>query len=260
MYLLLALALFCFQGRLLFFQQKIGDVAVEQIRHDRPDVEEIQLKTPDKTMIRGWLLKRTMSKRAALIIYFGGNAEEVSSLIYDFDRFKNCSLLLMNYRGYGLSEGTPNERNLYNDAVFIYDHFSRRPDVDGSNIILMGRSLGTGVAVDLATKRRVKGLILVTPYDSMVSVAQEKYGLFPITLMMLNRFDSISKAPKIHRPMLTLIAGDDEVIPPRHARLLVSRWGGKANSVLIDGAGHNNIQESQAYWSNIEKFLEDIIK
>ena len=164
----------------------------------------------------------------------------------------------MNYRGYGLSQGTPNERSLTADAELIYDEVVKHPHIDREEIVVMGRSIGTGVAVHIAKQRDVKGVILVTPYDSLLSVAQNKLKFIPMPLILRNRFDSIAEAPGINAPMLALIAQRDTVIPPWHATNLASVWGGKTDLVIIEGAGHNTLQYSNLYWDSIKIFLREI--
>jgi pimeloyl-ACP methyl ester carboxylesterase len=91
-------------------------------------------------------------------------------------------------------------------------------------VVLIGRSLGTGVATYLTTKRKTDGIILVTPYDSMTSVAQEKYPLIPIKFVLKHTFDSISRTPEIKTPVLSLVASDDDIVPPWHAKALLEKW------------------------------------
>ncbi len=117
------------------------------------------------------------------MIYFGGNGEEVSWLVPEFSRVPDWAALLVNYRGYGLSEGQPSETKLYRDALALYDRATRRPDIDSGRVIVMGRSLGTGVATYLASQRPVAGVVLISPYDSLVQVAREAYPFLPVNLL-----------------------------------------------------------------------------
>src|SRR5882762_8228837 len=138
------LFMWVFQERMLFFPRPLDPRPTP-----RPNVEEVGIVAADGVRLRGWLVKGTIAP-APLVIYFGGNAEEVSWLAYLTDNFAGWSLLLVNYRGYGESEGRPGEKELLADALAVYDHAKRRPDVDRERIAAMGRSLGTGVAVHLA--------------------------------------------------------------------------------------------------------------
>jgi len=247
--------LYFFQDKLLFYPQKIETATLKILRKYHAD-SEIKLKTPDNITLHGWFLKANKSKKSPLLIYFGGNAEEVSGHISEKAFFKNYSLLLMNYRGYGLSKGKPSEKNLFKDALFIYDTFAKRTDVDSRKIVAMGRSLGSGVAVYLAKHRRLEKVILVSPYDSIQNVAQKIYPYAPISLLLKHPFDSLSRAPSISTPMLALIADNDTVISPEHSKALVKKWKGKTKQVIIQNTEHNSITSADEYWANIEEYLD----
>jgi hypothetical protein len=108
--------------------------------------EDITLQMKDGTRLSGWFVKNIQNGKSKMIIYFGGNAEEVSWMIDEADRFKGWSAVLINYRGYGLSDGKPGEKSLFSDALEIFDYFSNRKGVDSTRMVIMGRSIGTGVA------------------------------------------------------------------------------------------------------------------
>ncbi len=258
LYIATLIVLFFSQDKLIFMPQKITEEYAKQIIADNANIEEIIITTPDDVSLHGWLAINTDAGKSPLIIYFGGNAEEVSRLIHVSDKFSGYSLLLMNYRGYGLSRGAPDEKSITADAELIFDEIIKRPDIDGKKIVVMGRSIGAGVAIHIAKQRDVKGVILITPYDSLLSVAQNKFRIVPMSLILRSRFDSITQAPVIQTPMLALIAQKDTVIPTRHAINLVSAWGGKTEQVIIKGAGHNTIHYSSLYWDSIKSFLGEI--
>ena len=243
---------------MIFHRQKMDPARLEWIEEKFPNAE-IFLTTPDHIRLHGWYVKngrpKKLSPQLPLLIYFGGNAEEVSHFLGDIDRFKGFALLLVNYRGYGLSEGKPSETHLCRDALLLYDEFSQRDDIDPSNIFVMGRSLGTGVAVYLAAKRPLKGVILVSPYDSISRIAQEIYPYVPVSLILKHPFAAISRAPAITTPLLALIGSADKVISPSHSKRLVESWGGKSSLTIIEGADHNSVSMRKQFWENIGRFL-----
>src|SRR5215471_9260085 len=208
------LLMWLFQERLIFFPRPL-----ESRPAPRANLEEVAITAADGSKLRGWLVKGAGAP-APLLIYFGGNAEEVSWLVEVAEKFAGWSLLLVNFRGYGESEGRPSESALFADALAIYDFAKNRPDVNPERIVAMGRSLGTGVAVHLAAERKLRGVILVSPYDSMVAVGSRHYPFLPVSLMLRHRFDSLSRAPRIDAPLLALVAGDDRIVPPQHSRAL----------------------------------------
>lgn len=250
--------LYFYQDKLLFFPRKIDNNYLNSLKKQYSDAKEVQIMTPDKITLHGWYVKNSQKEQSPLLIYFGGNAEEVSNLLWDIDQFKNWSLLLVNYRGYGLSEGSPSEKNLFNDAVLLYDEFSQKTEIDNNKIVAIGRSLGTGVAVYLASQRNLTGIILVSPYDSIRSLAQEVYPFVPISLLLKHHFDSLARAPLINIPMLALIAQEDKIISPRHSLALIKAWGGVTYQIIIPDSDHMSIATRREYWKSITAFLNKL--
>src|SRR5256885_9957821 len=158
-----------FQERMLFFPRPLDSRPAP-----RANVEEVSIAAADGVKLRGWLVKGEGTP-APLVIYFGGNAEEVSWLTEVADQFAGWSLLLVNFRGYGESEGKPGEKKLLQDALVIHDHAKQRPDVDPRRIVAMGRSLGSGVAVHLAAHRPLLRVILVSAFDRIVDGPKQQY-------------------------------------------------------------------------------------
>jgi len=258
-YVLLAAFLFLFQDHLIFFPRPLADAARTAIAERVPRAEELRVTAPDDVELHGWLRHPDgppASGPAPLVLYFGGNAEEVSWLANVMGQYPPWAFALFNYRGFGLSGGAPGEEALYADALALYDRLTARGDVDGSRVVAFGRSLGSAVAVHLAAERDVAGVILVTPLDSVTSVAEGVYPFMPVRLMLRHPFDAISRAPEIEAPALFLAAGRDRVIPVPHAERLREAWGGPTRWVLIEGESHDSIASADAYWSEIGAFLE----
>ena len=258
--LIVILALFVLfsilQGRLIFYPQRISDKEAEILMKRYSRVESVSLKTRDNLTIRGWFLKNSSSSKSPLILYFGGNAEEVSYLLDYAEKIKGWSWVLINYRGYGLSEGKPSETNLYRDAISLYDYFVKRDDIDKERFVVMGRSLGTGVATYLAQMRKTSAVILVSPYDSLVSVGKSVFPFLPVNLILRHRFDSLSRAPFITVPLLVLVASDDNIIPVQYSINLAEKLGAAYSLIIIKGEDHNTIHDNDNYWEAIDDFLK----
>ncbi|MEJ2642062.1 MAG: alpha/beta hydrolase [Desulfosarcinaceae bacterium] len=257
LYLLLAggfllLAAYLLQEKLIFYPQK----GITSPQRERYAAAEIRF-DHEKLTLHGWLVHKNDPPRS-LLVYYGGNAEEVSLNLGELDRLPVDSLLLMNYRGYGLSQGRPSEASLVADAVWVLDTVARRLSLAPQQVILMGRSLGTGVAVQVAARRPVAGLVLVTPFDSLVSVARKHYPFLPAGLLLRHRFDSLGLAPQRSQPTLFLVAGADEVIPNSSSLRLSQAWGGEVRLATIAGAGHNDIHQSPRYWEAIRDFVRSL--
>lgn len=180
------------------------------------------------------------------LVYFGGNAEDVSANLASLPAaFPAHAIYLMNYRGYGGSSGTPSEKALHEDALLLLDQVhALHPDVT-----VMGRSLGSGVAVQLASARPVARLILVTPYEDLAGLAAVLFPYFPVRWLLRDRFESGQYAPLVKAPTLILAAERDDVIPRWSTDRLLARFAsGVARMQVIAGAGHNTISEEPAYW------------
>jgi len=253
--LLLYPFLYFYQERLLFIPIKKQPEQLSWVKKEYPHVEELQIKTPDNVTLHGWYLKNSPKQQSPLFIYFGGNAEEVSKRMRSVEYLKGWSWLVVNYRGYGLSEGSPSEKHLFQDAVLVYDTFAQRADIDNNNIVAFGRSLGTGVAVHLASQRPLKGVILVSPYDSIRNIAQEIYPYVPVSLLLKHHFDALALAPSIKVPMLAVMSEHDQVITYSHSVALIEAWGGMTHETIIPNTVHNNVGIGEGYWESISAFL-----
>lgn len=257
-YLGLVACVYMYQDHLLFKPQPLTEAAASEISLQHPNAEPVTFRAQDGIALHGWWVHDHLTSNQPLIIYFGGNAEEVSWMIERQQRLGGWSLLLINYRGYGRSDGEPGEHELFADALRIYDHITAQPHIDRQRIVVMGRSLGTGVAVYLASQRPTAGVVLITPYDSMLAVAQEHYPYLPVALMLRHRFDSISYAARIYAPLLVLAATDDLVVPYSHAQRLQHAWAGISQWRLLPDADHLSISKSPVFWQHIREFLSTL--
>jgi pimeloyl-ACP methyl ester carboxylesterase len=177
------------------------------------------------------------------VLYFGGNAEAVGHSLPELQQaFPGQSLYLMHYRGYGATPGEPTEEGLFADALALYAHVrARHPQVT-----LVGRSLGSGIATRLASMRAVDRLVLLTPYDSMASVASHHYRWLPVRWLLRDRYDSVRYAPRVNAPTTILAAGRDQVIPLASSEALSRSFRpGLATFHVVPDAGHNDISLSQ---------------
>ena len=241
------------QERLLFYPQA---VTVPPRAPDGWRMENVAFTAHDGTRLAGTLVLPAAA-RAPLVIYFGGNAEEVTGFAHAArETYGERAVLLVNYRGYGASEGKPTETALVSDAVELYDWARGRADIDGERIAVHGRSLGSGVAVQLAAARPVRCVILTTPFESALDVAKEVYPWLPVSLLMRHPFDSARRAPAIHVPALLLTGGADTLIPKHHAERLAAVWGGPVEHLSFEGFGHNDIDLAPPYAQAIHAFLD----
>ncbi len=242
---------------LLFYPQPIEDYYLQWGRKCFP-ASETTIKCADGKFVHGWFVQRHLRTPKPLLIYFGGNAEEVTLFLYYYgEHFSQCALGFFNYRGYGLSLGKPNEQTFFSDALSIYDFLSTQYTVDSQRIYVIGRSLGTGVATYLASKRSVKGVILISPYDSIKAVAEEMYPFFTVNgNLTKNTFESIKYAPSIQANALAFVGLKDTVISPQHSQRLIDQWGGDIQTVTFPHADHESIMDEPRLWEEIDKFIK----
>jgi len=238
-YLLIGSILFFYQRKLIYFPSPIIPHLYEkrQLSHNNIKLNVIVLNKGKKEAI----------------IYFGGNAEAVVYNAQHFlDIFSDYTVYLINYRGYGGSSGQPNEKGFFSDAIFIFDKVL----IEHSNISVIGRSLGTGVATYLASKRSVKKLVLITPFDSVTSLAQRKFMIFPVFLMLLDKYDSMIRVKDIKSEVKVILADNDEVISKFHSQRLIDEFPLHQISVnIIYDSGHNDISEKDKYYQILKDFF-----
>ncbi len=232
MYALACLALFLSQRSLIYYPQprRFGnDAGIMKLL-----VKDVQLNVTTRQL-----------DVPQAVIYFGGNAEDVSGSLPDLAQaFPHHALYLMHYRGYGGSAGKPSQEALFADALALFDQVRAQHP----NVTVIGRSLGSGVAAYLASTRPLARLVLVTPYDSMADLAARQFPMFPIRWIMTDKFESWRYAQRISVPTTLVTAENDVVIPRASTNLLLTRFKpGIARQIVIPSTGHNSLSNHPAY-------------
>lgn len=240
-YLGIAVFLYMSQRGLMYFPSQ----PVEHIGSDviyKNDNEEIKVNTLNEGQQKA-------------LIYFGGNAEAVAYNAEIFaDIFPKHTLYLVNYRGYGGSTGVPTEKAIYSDALYIFDHIQKNHKA----LTIMGRSLGSGVATFVASKRKISQLILVTPFDSIQNIAQQTFPIYPMSFLLKDKYNSAARATLIKTKVLMLIAENDTIIPKESSYKLASKFTKEQLSVkIIANSDHNTISSSHEYYQVLRAFLNE---
>jgi pimeloyl-ACP methyl ester carboxylesterase len=246
--LFIVLAVYLGFGLILYFGQSVfiyfptPDISVD-------GVSTMPLKNNDVTI----KVQVVNPGRSSGVIYFGGNAEAVVRNAPVFSRlFSDHTMYLMNYRGYGGSEGKPTEYALYDDALKLFDQVKPLHE----HLSVIGRSLGSGIATYLAAERDFGKLILVTPFDSLERLASSHYPVYPMSLMLRETYDSLGRVTRIREKTLILVAADDRIVMPSHAHELAAAFpAGQASTVVLPDTGHNSISFSDRYYPLIQEFL-----
>lgn len=210
-----------------------------------PDIEL----TRQGVTLRGWVMN---PGRPRALLYFGGNGERVEDAREALARwFPERTIYLLPYRGYAASDGEPEERALVADASAWFD----RVAATHTSVAVIGRSLGSGVAVQLAAARPVERLALVTPFDSMVRVAQAFHPWMPVDWLARERFESWRYAAKVRCPVLIVRAEQDELVSAERTSVLAASFTSRPLEQVIADAGHNSIQDYPEYRTALARFM-----
>ena len=187
------------------------------------------------------------------ILYFGGNAESMAqSADYIAQQFPEFTCYLMDYRGYGSSTGKASQKAIFSDALALYDRVKEKH----ARISIGGRSLGTGVAVYVASQREVSKLALITPYSSIADVAQGRYPMYSASLLLKDTYDSLSFVPRIKAKTFIVLAQNDKVIPRKYSQKLIDAFKKEQLKVdTIQHRGHNDISDDARYYKIMQEFI-----
>lgn len=240
------------QDRLVFYPQPLASTA-----HLPADATALEVVAVDGTRLRGWIRSADRAP-APTVLYFGGNAEEVSWTLADRRWPRGWAIVAVNYRGYGRSEGAPGESALVSDALAVHDAVAAHPDVDAGRIVAFGRSLGTGVAVQLAAARPVIGVILASPYDSLVEVGRTHFPMLPVAWLLRHRFDAIAAARRLNVPLLAIVAADDAIIPRERSQALYDAWSGPKSWRAVPATDHNTLSAPDGFWVAVAAFVSQV--
>jgi len=216
--------------------------------------QEVFLATRDHATINGLFFPGAGND---VILYLHGNAGDLSTWQYIASDFipLGYNLFVIDYRGYGKSTGTPSENGLYADADAAYDYLIEKGFAP-QQIVIYGRSIGTGVATDLASRKLCKALVLESPYSSLTALAKEKAPALLPALILKYRFDNLSKLEAIRGPIIFFHGTADELIPVTHTETLYANYKGTKKKYLIEGAGHNDTGSFEAYHEALKKLLD----
>ncbi len=240
LYLAIAVGLYFFQRDLIYFPPAIY----------KYEIPANFAYTHDGVTLRGWVVN---PDREQALIYFGGNAERIDYNLEAMRLFlSGYTVYLVNYRGYGESDGIPSEAALYADALALYDEIKD----NYKTVSVLGISLGSGVATYLAARRKVHKLALITPYDSLENVAQIHYPLFPAKLIVIDKFKSWQHAPTIIAPTLIVYAANDRVVPNASTENLIQYFDPKLLTVKkLADLDHSSLPADAGYFDSLADFF-----
>lgn len=250
-YLAVIILLYLFQTWLIFYP---GKLSKEHKFKLGPNDEEIFFATADDEQINALFFKGT---RPEVILYFHGNAGDLSGWQFVAEDFtsQGYSVFIIDYRGYGKSSGTISEEGLYKDAEAAYYYLINKKAFTPQSIIIYGRSIGSGVAVGLASRHRSRGLVLEASYASLGHLANEKFPMFFPGLYLTHKFNSLEKMEQIKCPVIFIHGQNDSLIPVSHAEKLFQKVQGKKRMVIIPRGQHNDLTSYAAYHETLKDVL-----
>lgn len=251
LYVLICILLYFFQERLIFFPQKL---AVDHTFYFNGEFEEKFFQVDEETTIHA--LHFFSKNPKGVILYFHGNAGSLNDwggVADDFVKM-NYDVLISDFRGFGKSTGEISEANFYHDAQMLYDFLLEK--YDASQITIYGRSIGSGIAVDLASQNKAERLILESPFANFADLAQSRLKIFPVKALLKFDFSNKDKMEKVNCPVHILHGTNDEVIPYNHASDLQSVLKQGSTFTTIKNGGHNNLFTFQEYWTKLKAILK----
>lgn len=257
-YALIVALSWAFQERLLYLPQVPGRDLVASPADRGWRHESVALEAADGTRLHGWWLP--VAEARAGLIFFHGNAGNISHRLESLAIFRrlDLSVLIIDYRGYGQSEGKPSEAGLREDARAAWRHLREARGMPAEKIMLFGRSLGSAVASELAREHSPGALILESPFRSAPEMAQAAYPFLPARWLTRMDYDNEAHVQAVTAPTLVIHARDDEIIPIEQGRAVHAAAAGPKAFLELQG-GHNTafLEDRAKYVQGIDRFLKE---
>jgi uncharacterized protein len=252
-YLLVLLGAYLFQRKLIYFPDRRPDPVW---RPSGPGEEFVTFPSADGTRISG-LFVRPRDETMPVVLVAHGNAGNVLTWGDYLDPFVRRGLggFLLDPRGYGWSEGSPEEAGWHEDADSALAWLASR-GVAAPRVVVVGVSIGSGIAVPLAARHPVRGLILQSAFTSLVDAASAHYPFLPCGLLLHDRYDNLAAAARVRCPVLILHGSADRTVPAGQAQRLAAAFPRAPTLRLAEGYDHNDISEWPGYEAALEQFLD----
>jgi fermentation-respiration switch protein FrsA (DUF1100 family) len=225
--------------------------------------EDVYLTTSDGVRINGWFIPAPVPLPSSpfTLLFLHGNAGNISHRLEKLAIFRElgADVFILDYRGYGRSDGVPNEAGTYRDAQAAYEYLTGTLNREPRTLLIYGESLGSAVAVDLAAKKVCGGVVIEEPFTSIADVGQKMFPFLPIRLLVRNKYDTLSKIARINGPLLIFHSRDDEYFPISHAERLIAAAREPKHLVELRG-GHNDafVTSAGTYRNELKKFLTNL--
>jgi len=259
MYLLFCVLLFFMQSRLLYFPNLAG----RELRRTPADIglayEDVHITASDRVGLHGWYVPARQERD--VLLFFHGNAGNISHRLDSLRIFHDLglSILIIDYRGYGRSQGKVSEAGTYRDAEAAWQYLAQVRQVTPDRIILFGRSLGGAVAAHLAASHPPAGLILESVFTSVPDMAADLYPFLPVRLLSRFHYNTLSSLKKVHCPVLVVHSPDDDIIPFAHGQKLFAAAKSRKSFLEIRG-DHNEgfLASGNLYRQGLDRFITSL--
>lgn len=258
-YLGMGLFLYLMQSRLVHLPNIPGRALIGTPADRGLAYREVRFKASDGVQLHGWYLPNEVAR--GVLLFCHGNAGNISHRLESLAIFAELGLavLIFDYRGYGLSEGSPEEAGLYRDVQGAMDYLLREQQVEPERIIVFGRSLGGALAARLAADQPVGGLILESAFTSAPDMGAEIYPFYPSRLLTRLNYPTLADLQRTSAPVLIIHSRDDEIVSFAHSRRLVEAAPGPVSFLELRG-GHNDgfLVSREVYKAGLERFLASL--
>lgn len=220
-----------------------------------PPENLFSIEVNDKKLNGFYVFDENHSNKKSLI-YFGGNAENVFYNYYDFMRQLDVNFFAVNYPGFAGNGGKLTLDGFVAQNGALYSAIIKQFQLSPSDTIVMGRSIGAAAAIHLCEKYSPAGVVAITPFDSLVKVGEKHFPFLPVALLLKDPLNNTKVASQCDSPLLVIVAGSDNIIPPQHAKALYDSWRGDNKTfVTIKNKGHNDLHLDLNYYLEISKFI-----
>lgn len=252
-YISYVLGMFFLQERFIF---PTHEVAKEMTIRTPLETEELTLNVDEGISLNGVLFKSKEEKAPVLIVFAGNAWNAIRQAEVISNQIPEANVVGMNYRGYGKSDGKPSEATITADSVKVFDMVKQK--FPKNDLYIFGYSLGTGIAAYAAsevTDKKLKGVILAAPYDSMAATAQDKHPIVPVHLLIKHKIESFKFVQKIAVPITVISGTEDGLVKPQRTARLIKHIPNLRAHNMIDGADHGEVVEKLIFYRYLRRAM-----
>lgn len=258
LYGLIVVFMYLIQERLVYFPAEAWQATPADIGLP---FEDLRLTTADGVTISAWFIPPATDHAQGTVLFFHGNGGNISHRLDSVVALHqlNLNVMLVDYRGYGQSEGRPSEQGTYRDGEAAWEYLLHQPAISADSIIIWGNSLGGGVASWLAETHRPAALVLAATFTSAVDMAQSQYPFLPVRPLAKVRYETINRLPQLDCPILIVHSPHDEIIPYHHGQTLFAAASEPKQFLEIHGGHNSNWLNQPTYLQRVRPFIEQAL-